>query len=131
MQRRVLQEFRPIAKSLEWELGKFSWDDLGVLPFAENEVPFVITSSGRLSENAAVLLFECCKKLPPKNQFQVLELGAGTGLFARLLLDRFKAICDQHNTDYYDRLLYIPTDGSRHSIEQWQERAIFDGQMRR
>lgn len=126
IERRTLQEFSPLAKSLEWELAALSWEDLGVLPFAENEVPFIITSSGRLSEHAAVVLFENCKQAPPEERFHVLELGAGSGLFARLFLESFKKICLQENTDYYERLVYIVTDGSERSVKQWRERAIFE-----
>jgi tetratricopeptide (TPR) repeat protein len=126
IERRVLQGFCPLAKSLEWDLASLSWDDMGVLPFAQSEVPFIITNSGRLSEHAAAVLFESCKKAPAEDQLHVLELGAGTGLFARLFLERFKKICQQEGTDYYDRLVYVVTDGSERSINQWRERAIFE-----
>ncbi|MEJ2621167.1 MAG: SAM-dependent methyltransferase [Candidatus Thiodiazotropha sp.] len=124
--RQVLQDFCPLAKSLEWELASLSWNDLGTLPFAKNEVPFFITNSGLLSEHAAVVLFESCKKAPPAGQFHVLELGAGAGLFAQLFLEHFKALCQREEADYYDQLIYIVSDGSERTIEQWRERAIFE-----
>ena len=126
VERRVLQEFCPLAESLEWQLASLSWGDLGVLPFAENEVPFIITNSGRLSEHSAVVLFESCKQSPPEDRFRVMELGAGSGLFARLFLDNFKKICEQQNTDYYKKLIYLVSDASEQSIEHWKERAIFE-----
>ena len=51
----VLQDFRPITQTLEWELSSLYWADVGVLPFADNDVPFVINNTGRLSQNAAAL----------------------------------------------------------------------------
>lgn len=124
--RQVLQDFRPISESIEWELSEFAWDDLGVLPFAENVVPFIITNSGRLSEHAATLLFQWCQNSPPTDQYSVLEIGAGTGLFARLFLDSFKALCEEHKATHYERLLYIVSDRSQRSIDQWLERGIFN-----
>lgn len=124
---KVLQEFCPISESIEWELSEFAWDDLGVLPFAENSVPFIITNSGRLSEHSANLLFEWCQQHKPSTQFHVLEIGSGTGLFARLFLDNFKAKCKDNNVPYYDQLIYIVSDRSQRSIDQWLERNIFEG----
>lgn len=126
IERRVLQDFCPLRKSLEWQLASLSWGDLGILPFAESDVPFIITNSGRLSEHTAVVLFESCKLAPPMETIRVMELGAGTGLFARLFLDSFRKLCAQQNADYYDRLSYIITDASKRSIEQWKERSIFE-----
>ena len=53
---RVVEEFRPVSESLEWRLAGVHWRRAGVLAFAENEVPFVVNNSGRLSEAAARLL---------------------------------------------------------------------------
>ncbi len=126
IERRVLQEFCPLAQSLEWELASLSWDEQGVLPFADNAVPFIITNSGRLSEHSAAVLFESCKQNPPTSSFSVMELGAGSGLFARLFLDTFKKICEQEKTNYYSLLNYIVSDASERSIEQWRERGVFE-----
>lgn len=122
----TLQDFYPLYQSLEWEFSEFAWKNLGVLPFAESNVPFIVTNSGRLSEHAAAVLYESCRLFPPDGPFCVLELGSGSGLFARLLLDAFRTICAQQGTDYYDRLTYVATDGSPESIRQWQERGVFD-----
>ncbi|MDR1147279.1 MAG: hypothetical protein LBK66_01465, partial [Spirochaetaceae bacterium] len=80
----VLQEFRPLSESLEWELANIYWRGMGVDAFARSEVPFVINNDGLASEAAAVTFYTCCRKrhnaLP--TCLVVLELGAGTGLFA-------------------------------------------------
>ena len=120
-----LQELRPVAESLEWELSQLYWADDGVLPFADNDVPFLINNTGRLSESAAALLFAHCEEEDDGKRITVVELGAGTGLFARFFLDAFRTICEQERRDFYDRLRYVVTDGSRRSMEQWEERAIF------
>jgi len=125
VEREILEDFRPISESLEWRLSDLYWRTAGVLPFATNEVPFVITNSGRLSESAAAVLFANCLDAPPGQKLVVLELGAGSGLFARYFLDAFRAICSQEGRDFYDRLLYVVSDRSSRTVEQWNERGLF------
>jgi tetratricopeptide (TPR) repeat protein len=125
--RLMLQDYRPLWQSLEWELSLFYWSSAGILPFAENEVPFLINNSGRLSENAALLLFANCQETAPQGHITVLEFGAGTGLFARFFLDTFKSVCEQEDRNYYERLRYVVTDYSRRTVEQWCEREMFSG----
>jgi tetratricopeptide (TPR) repeat protein len=120
-----LQDPRPLTSCLEWELSELVWSQAGVLPFVENDVPFLINNSGRLSEHCAALLFAACVEVPPSGPFSVLELGAGTGLFARYFLDAFRTLCVQEGRDFYQRLVYHVTDRSTRTIDQWRERKLF------
>lgn len=121
----VLEEFRALAQSLEWRLSASYWRAAGVLPFATGEVPFIVNNSGRLSEDAAALLFHNCLESPPDDVLVVLELGAGTGLFARYFMDAFQAICRQEERDFYERVQYVVTDASPATVADWHRRAIF------
>lgn len=121
----LLQDFRPITESIEWELGHLHWAQAGLLTFAENEVPYVVNNSGRLSEDAAALLFHHCADTAPQGAIAVLELGAGCGLFARMFLQAFRHLCQQEGRDFDQRLVYYVTDGSPRTVAQWQERALF------
>ncbi len=125
VQPRVLQEFRPLSESLEWDLSDLQWAAAGLLPFVENEVPYTINNNSRLSENAAEVLFASCLETPPGEKIRLLELGAGTGLFARYLLDVFRARCRQEGKDFYDRLTFYVSDRSPATVRQWQERGVF------
>ena len=122
---RCLQEFVPLSESLEWELSNQYWSRAGLLPFVEDDVPFLINSSGRLSEHAAALLFANCEEHVAVGPIHLLELGAGTGLFARYFLDAFQAICDQEKRDYYQRVVFFVGDQSPRTVEQWRERGQF------
>jgi tetratricopeptide (TPR) repeat protein len=123
---RVLEEFRPLAESLEWRLAGLYWRRAGALPFAENEVPFLVNNSGRLSEAAARLLLANCLETPPAaGPIVVLEFGAGSGLFALLLLNAFRNLCAEAGHDFYDRLQYVVTDVSPATVSQWHERRLF------
>jgi tetratricopeptide (TPR) repeat protein len=123
----LLEDYRPLGECLEWRLAEAHWDAAGLLPFVENTVPFLINNNGRLSADAAALLFAHClesEALPAR--IAVLEVGAGSGLFARYFLDCFRELCEEHGTDFYARLTYVITDRSHRTIEQWCERGLFE-----
>jgi hypothetical protein len=118
--RSVIQDFVPLAESLEWELGKAYLRERGTKAFLSDfsPVPYVINNDGTLSRNAAELFFESCQQaavsgqLSGEEEIYVLELGIGVGLFARFFLDNFKELCRKRKKDSYDRLCYIAADNS-------------------
>lgn len=123
----VLQEFRPLTKSLEWELSELHWNNAGLMPFVEDKVPFLINNSGFLSEHVAAVLFARCVEAPPTGSILILELGAGLGLFARYFMEAFRAICKQEERDFFERVTYYVTDQSAQTVRHWQERDQFSG----
>src|ERR1700690_4066092 len=108
--RPLVQDFVPLAESLEWELGQQYLRERGNKAFLSDAspVPFVINNDGTLSRNAAEVFFanlqEAEKTASLEDEIFVLELGIGVGLFARFFLDRFRELCRQNGKDYYDRL---------------------------
>lgn len=122
---REVQGFRPLTETLEWELADLHWAQAGLRPFVEQQVPHLVTSSGRLSQQAAAVLHASCRARPGEGPITVLELGAGTGLFARYLLDAFRDLCAAGGDDFYDRLRYVVTDRSARTVAQWAEHGLF------
>jgi tetratricopeptide (TPR) repeat protein len=122
----VVQDFRPLASSLEWELGRYSWSNEGLHQFASGRVPFIINNNGRFSEAAARVLFANLSEQPPGDVFEIVELGAGCGLFAREFLNSFAGLCQAGQRDWFGRLVYIATDMSRRTVEKWRELGIFE-----
>lgn len=122
---REVQGFRSLTDTLEWQLAEVHWAQVGLRPFAENQVPHLVTSSGRLSQQAAAVLYQSCLAHPPQGALTVLELGAGTGLFARFFLDAFRDLCQAGGRDFYQRLRYLATDRSPRTLQQWEEHGIF------
>lgn len=122
----LIQDFVPLSESLEWELSQLHWDSEGLLPFVENSVPFVVNNSGRLSIQAAIVLFKYCETAKPTGDIHLLEMGAGTGLFARYLLDSFQDLCNQQQKNHYDRIRYYVTDHSLTTVKQWHERGVYE-----
>lgn len=121
-----IEGYRPLRSSLEWELSRLHWEQSGLLSFVDNEVPYLINNTGRLSESAAALLFANLRESPGGDApIRILELGAGTGLFARYFLDAFETICEQEGHSFYDRLTYLVSDNSPRTAAQWTERQLF------
>ena len=120
--REVIQDFVPLAESLEWELGQQYLRERGNKAFISDvsPVPFVINNDGTLSRNAALVFFaslvEAEKAGTLEQDIFVLELGIGVGLFARYFLDSFRELCQAHKKDYYERLRYIAADKSRQML---------------
>ena len=123
---RLLQDYLPVAQSLEWQLARLYWNHDGVFPFADGSVPYLVNNDGRLSADAAAVLFANCVEADPENgPIRVLELGAGSGLFARYFLEEFRDLCREGNRDFYERLSFYVTDGSPRTVDQWSERGVF------
>jgi tetratricopeptide (TPR) repeat protein len=129
--RAVIQDFVPLADSLEWNLGQQYLRERGNKAFLADArpVPFVINNDGILSRNAADLFFtslltaDNAGSLEP--DINVLELGIGVGLFARYFLDAFRELCRQHHKDYYDRLCYVAGDHSPQMLRDACRHGVF------
>jgi len=122
----LVQDFRPLASSLEWELSSRYWDVEGLRPFVSDRVPHLVNNSGWAAERCADVLFASCAERDDAGSIDVLEIGAGLGLFARLLLDTFRDRCRKRDRDYYERLRYHVTDGSSKTVSQWRASGQFD-----
>jgi hypothetical protein len=123
---RLIEEEKPLPESLEWKLSELYWNTTGTRGFVQSEIPYTITSGGALSLNAARLFYaNCCEH--PAERLEAIEIGAGTGLFARLFLDEFARICEQRGASFDKRLTYYVTDRSSRSLEHWRELKLFEG----
>ena len=124
-----IEGFRPLGQCLEWRLADAYWDGAGVIPFVRNDVPYLVNNTGRLSENAAALVFAALNEVRPAmpERIVILELGAGTGLHARYFLDAFAATCRKDSSDLYDRLTYVVSDRFERTVMGWQRDGLFAG----
>lgn len=123
----LLQDSRPIAQSLEWELSREYWRERGVTPFIEAAVPYVVHNSGEAARAAAKVLLAACESLATRGSpIRILELGAGIGLFARHLLDDFQELCRDQQLPHYEHLQFFVSDGSEQTVRGWQRAGVFD-----
>ncbi len=127
----IIQEFCPLAESIEWQLGQRYFQERGSGAFLGDArpVPYVINNDGTLSRRAAEVLFAGLTAADQAGTLEpdifVLELGIGVGLFARYFLDAFRDLCLQHGKDYYDRLCYVAADRSEQMLVDACRHGIF------
>lgn len=127
MPTRLLEDFRPVAESLEWRLSEMYWMTAGTRGFMEESIPYSATSGGALSQDAAEILLANCREDPPAGPLVALELCAGSGLFARLFLDAFRRLCVEAGERFHEQLIYYVTDRSPATVAQWKELGVFGG----
>jgi tetratricopeptide (TPR) repeat protein len=117
----LLQDFVPLSECLDWKLGHVYWHQAGAKAFISDRVPTRVISDGNLSAGAAEVFFTAMLAAETRGdldgEIRVLEVGAGSGLFARYFLDEFLAICRDYKKDYYGRLCYLVTDNSQRMLD--------------
>jgi len=132
-ERFVIEASRPLAESLEWELGQRYLRERGSKSFVSDQtpVPFIINNDGLLSRQAAETFFaslaEAEKHEPLEAKIFVLELGIGVGLFARYFLETFQELCARNGKDYYKRLVYVAGDRSERMLADACRNGVFAG----
>ncbi len=124
---RLVEDFCPVTESLDWRLSEQFWMTAGTRGFIADTVPYSSTSGGALSQDAAALLLANCQENRPVGPVVVLELCAGTGLFARLFLEAFRRLCAEAGERFDEELVYYVTDRSPVTVAQWKEFGVFDG----
>lgn len=126
--RAVIQDFRPLGESLEWELGQQYWRSMGNRAFVADSVPYAVNNTGLFSVGAAEILYaglEAEEDGGTGGEIFVLELGIGVGLFARFFLDHFRRLCERSGKNYYDRVCYVAADRSLRMLEDAARSGIF------
>jgi tetratricopeptide (TPR) repeat protein len=114
----VLEDFRPLHESLEWGLLHAYYERAGASAFIGGEVPSAPTSGGQLSEDAAAILFASLEgPAGARERIRCLELGPGSGVFAKLLLDDLRRRCHERRRDYYERTVLVLADSSRAMLD--------------
>lgn len=115
-----LEDFTPFHESLEARVGRAYWGARGGGAFIEREVPSDITNDGARASRAAEVLFARCAEVQDEgrveDELRVVELGVGLGLFARLFVRRFFALCEEHGAPFHRRMVYCATDLSEQNL---------------
>ncbi|MFI5001144.1 MAG: SAM-dependent methyltransferase [Reyranellales bacterium] len=117
----LIQDFTPLADSIEWHASRLHWEAAGTRPFSSSHVPYVVNNAGWLARLTAEVLAANCRR-HPADRFVFLELGAGTGLFALQLLQAIETTAPE----LLQRITYYVTDGSAATVRQWGENRQFE-----
>ncbi len=112
-----VEDFQPMWNSAAMRIARSAWTDCGLEVFLRMDVPYGATSSGRLSGDAVQLLLETGPKTRP---CRFLEIGAGSGIFAKIFLDLLKAQAPQ----IYKTCTYVVTDGNARMLESQAEYGV-------
>lgn len=115
-----LEEFGPLPRSLEWRLARRFWDLRGPKAFFGGEVPYAVINDGRLSADAARLLVELRVGAKP-GPVRILEVGGGSGLFAKLFLEELRVL----SPAIYEATTYVWTDASPTMLKQAEAEGAF------
>jgi len=125
----TLQDYCRACECIDWQLSRRYWEKQGPAAFLGGDVPYVVTNDGYLAGNALAVLLAGCEAAVAdgtlEDEITVLELGAGSGLFAKQFLDQLRATDTPLARDVYQRLTYVVTDGSEGMIAAMQARGIF------
>jgi tetratricopeptide (TPR) repeat protein len=124
----TLQDYALAHECVDWQLSRRFWEERGPAAFLSGDVPYVVTNDGHLAGNAVAVLLASCDEAAGngtlEDSINLLELGAGSGLFAKQFLDQLRA-SDAVNAELvYDRLTYWVTDGSDAMIVAIQDHGL-------
>ena len=112
-----VEEFGPVWTSARVRLSRAGWQAATLEPFLDLAVPYTSTSSGRLSDDAVSVALAA---RPGAAGLRILELGAGSGIFARLFLDALRL----RAPDVYRQSSYLVTDGSASVLGAQQAQGV-------
>lgn len=127
----LLQDWTPLGQCLDLRVSRTWWARHAPELFTDHRVPTLAHDSGALSHRSARVLFAWCQEqhaagtLP--DEIVVVELGMGTGLHLRYLLDSFRDLCLGGHVDWYGRLIALGTDVSAATVRKALERGLFVG----
>lgn len=115
----VLEDYRPVFECLEFRLSRRFWNLKGADAFLGGDVPYVVTNDGHLAANGVTTFLVDLD--PSVDEFNLLEIGAGSGLFAKQFMDQLR----DSAPDIYARTRYHATDGSEAMVRAWDETGVF------
>jgi tetratricopeptide (TPR) repeat protein len=125
----IIESFRPLGCSLDWELGQLYYLQRGNSAFLNGEVPYLVNNDGILAARAAEVLFNSLEERTNSggsvSDAQALEFGAGSCLFARGFLLAFAKLSRERGRNYHERLTYVVADHSRPMLEDAQRCGVF------
>jgi hypothetical protein len=125
---RILEQDVPLSRSLIWRAQRDFYATRALKAWTEDQVPSYITNNPFIAdiyaELIAAFLDDCgsLKPAPPSREtpVRILELGAGTGKFAYLLLRRLTGLLKMRDLPL-DSFQYVMTECSESVLEDWHK----------
>ena len=121
----LLQDLAQISSSIPWLRSQRYWAKAGVKVFTSGEVPYGVTNSGEPSRKAVEMYVASRRAAKQAGcseaRSYVLELGTGSGLFAKLFLDQLR----ERSSADYERTTYIVADYSKSLLDDTRVTGVF------
>lgn len=125
----LLEDWTPLGQCLSQRVGRQYWLRHAGELFADDTVPHWVHDNGAMSQRTAKVLAAWCQDRAAAGQLPaeivLCEIGMGTGLHLRYLLDAFRELCAAQGTDWYGRLLVLASDVSAQVARAAQDRGLF------
>ncbi len=127
---RILEQNVLLSQSLIWRVQRDFYATRALKAWTEDQVPSYITNNPFIAENYAELIAafvqDCCaqKSAAPSREtpLRILELGAGTGKFAYLLLRKLTSLLRAHHIPP-NLVRYLMTECSESMVAEWRGNA--------
>jgi tetratricopeptide (TPR) repeat protein len=121
----LLQDSATISTSIPWLRSQRYWANAGVDVFTSGAVPYAVTNNGEQSRKAVEMYLASLRAAEQSGCREatsyVLELGTGSGLFAKLFLDQLRVASKRD----YERTTYIVADYSTGLLEDTRKTGVF------
>lgn len=119
----ILEDYKPFSESLLWKLQKEYYQGAGVDAWRQPEVPHYITCNPVIGKAYAEIVFAFLRDLlrqePVKGKVYLLEMGAGSGMFAYHFLKHFEKL-RKSIPDKLPGFCYVLCDTVRGNLDFWK-----------
>ncbi len=121
----LLEENRPFAESLIWDLQRRYYAEMGSAAWRLGEVPHYVTSNLRQANAYAEMIVALYKDhvrlvgMDAVARISILELGGGSGRMAFYMLQRLQVLCAWEGIAL-DAFRYVLTDFTQSNLDFWR-----------
>ncbi len=131
MSRKILDEDVPLSQSRLWALQKGWYERAGLEGWASGVIPHFATCNAFIAEAYARVVFGWLRDvvaggIDPSQPVYIVELGAGSGRFAFLFLQRLQALLARSPFPTLS-FVYVMTDFSEPVMASWQVHPSLQG----
>lgn len=124
----IIEEEKPLSKSLIWQLQNNLYAELGVDAWSDNQIPHYITNSPYIAKSYAEVVIaylrDCWDTLAHDEPVYIIEIGSGTGRLAYHFLESLHKYYPFTGKQALN-ICYVMTDISQDNIDYWRQHRAF------
>lgn len=127
---RILEQGKPLSECLIWPLIEKFYGESGPEAWSQTQTPYYPTNNAFLAESYAELIVaylrDAAPTLDPEEPVYILEMAAGLGVMAHLILAALPQKLQAFAATSDLQIRYVLTDFTEHNIEFWNREAHLD-----